>query len=315
MLILGEVHTGLLQHSTSLTAGASEDLLELCRGERVRRFERPIAAAASPELLTGVDCRLPTASGLRSRGVGTVRHRAIIVGGHLLQGSAVAVVAKGEADRRLPWSHYLARPGQIETIGRTDWTDVARGFAAASPDPSALDLRAICGRVVDAVQASPQLDRVPPFRSTRTRLRWVAVLTDGDSQPGQMAFGVEGRALRTLRLSCAEPDATSVVGFCEDLARHDWLLTTLLEVIERSRIGAVARIETLSRLQPAIDHLLHLWMPGARADEAVAQWWEGLEQRSGFSRQWQVSVNRIRDQLAISTMALLREAARAGSDD
>src|SRR5690606_38426369 len=97
MLLLGEVHTGLLQHSTSLSSSQSERLLAFMRGERVRRFERPIGHVVSPELLTGVDCRLPTASGARVRAVGTVRYRTSLTGGHVLQGSSV--VARSEERR------------------------------------------------------------------------------------------------------------------------------------------------------------------------------------------------------------------------
>jgi hypothetical protein len=34
--------------------------------------------------------------------------------------------------------------------------------------------------------------------------------------------------------------------------------------------------------------------------------WDGLEQRSGFTRQWSANVNRIRDQLALHTLSTLR---------
>ena len=33
--------------------------------------------------------------------------------------------------------------------------------------------------------------------------------------------------------------------------------------------------------------------------------WESLERRPGFTRQWDVSVNRIRDQIAVTTVGLL----------
>jgi hypothetical protein len=118
--------------------------------------------------------------------------------------------------------------------------------------------------------------------------------------------------LRTLRLQCGADQAAAIAELCEDLALHDWLLTTLLDVIERSRIGAGSRQQAVDRLGPAIDHLLHLWMPAARLDRSLTTVWDSLERRPGFSRQWHASVNRIRDQIALSTIRLLnREPARA----
>jgi hypothetical protein len=312
MLILGEVHTGLLQNSTALPAPQCEGALGLFRGETVRRSERPIAHAVSPDLLAGVDCRLATGSGARVRGVGTVVHRATITGGHVLQGSAMVRLTGSEARHRLPWSHYLARPGRVETIGGSDWADLARGFVAAPGAAATLDLGAISSRVMHAVQSSPFVDRTPPFRTARTRLQWVAVTTGGAAPTGspgdsgeRVAFSIESEQRRTLQLHCPAEQVAALAAFCEDLALHDWLLTTLLNMIERSRIGGDSRARTVGRLRPAIDHLLHLWMPAARAGQDLLELWEGLERRPGFSRQWQASVNRIRDQIAASTIALL----------
>jgi hypothetical protein len=55
-------------------------------------------------------------------------------------------------------------------------------------------------------------------------------------------------------------------------------------------------------------------MPAARLDLELTTVWESLERRPGFSRQWQASVNRIRDQIALSTITLLnREPSRMRS--
>src|SRR4051812_47627384 len=89
LVALGVVHTGLLQHSTALSAAACQRILALLPGERVHTFERPISYAVSPELLTGVDCQLAGAAGAAPRAVGSVATRAAITGGHVLQGSAV----------------------------------------------------------------------------------------------------------------------------------------------------------------------------------------------------------------------------------
>ncbi|HEY8452574.1 MAG TPA: SCO2521 family protein [Natronosporangium sp.] len=308
MLILGEVHTGLLQHSTSLSPPLCRHILELVHGEPARQFERPIAYTVSPDLLAGVDCLLPTDSGAKVRGVGTVIHRAALTGGHVLQGSAIVHITRGTGGRRLPWPHYLARPGQVETIGKVDPAAVIRGFLSAKPGPAngaLLDLGAISGRLMDVVQSAPELDRRPPFRMARTRLRWAAALADQPADPAEPAvFVIESPQLRTLRLRCDRRQAGAVAQLCEDLARHDWLLTTLLELVERARIGTGSP-HTIDRLRPVVDHLLHLWLPGARVDESLLGVWEELERRPGFSRQWQALTDRVRDQLSLGILTLL----------
>src|SRR5258708_19111113 len=111
LMLLGEVHSSLLQTSTALPPSFCEQVLMLMDGERVRRFERPIDHVVSPEMLTGIDCALGTPSGARVRAVGTVACHAAITGGHVLQAASVVEVTRGSARR--PWSHYLARPGRI----------------------------------------------------------------------------------------------------------------------------------------------------------------------------------------------------------
>ena len=110
MVTVGEVHTGLLQHGTPLSPDQCVRLLSLREGEPVVRSERPTPYAISPEMLTGVDCQLPSASGRHVRGAGTIATRTIITGGRILQGSSHATVVQG-THRRL-WSHYLSLPGR-----------------------------------------------------------------------------------------------------------------------------------------------------------------------------------------------------------
>jgi hypothetical protein len=309
-LIFGEVHTGLLQHSTALSPSSCEEVLALSRSERVRRFERPIAHAVSPETLTGVDCGLPVPAS-RARAVGTVACRTSITGGQILQGSALVRLTPSAVTHRLPWSHYLARPGRVEVIGKVDIPELAEQFVHPEHPATALDVRAISARAVDAVQASRRLDRRPPLRAARTRLRWAAILADHPSAD-VIRFRTENPTLRTALLSCSRAEVASVVEFCEDFALHDWLLTTLLRTLERSRIGVSAGPDAVRALRPAVDHLLHLWMPGARGTEVSAGLWQRLERRPGLNRQWQVSVERIRDQMALTTIGLL-EALLGGS--
>lgn len=307
MLTLGEVHTVLLQHSSSLPPDRSMHALALLLGERVRRSERPIAYTVSPDTLTGVDCVLATRSGGRTRAVGTAISRACLTGDHVLQGSSYVRIVRSETNRRLPWSYYLARPGIAETIGRADPDDLAGGFVVPEHPGGALDMGAMSGRIMDSAQLRARPDRKPPFRMWRTRLRWASIPPQDGAQP-HMRFRIENSNVRTVTVRAAAP-STQVVELCEDLALHDWLLTSLLLIIEGSRIGEHERGEVVRRLAPAVDHLIHLWMPAARVDHSLLGIWEKIEHRPGFTRQWLANVDRVRDQIAISTAALYNAVA------
>jgi hypothetical protein len=309
MLTLGEVHTGLLQHSSSLSPDRAAHAVSLLLGERVRQSERPIAYAVSPAVLTGVDCTLASLSGARTRAVGTTMSRACLTGGHILQGSTYVRVVRSDVNRRLPWSYYLSRPGSVEAIGRADPDDLVRGFVIPEPPIGTLDLGAISGRVMDSVQVRAGPDRAPPFKMWRTRLRWAAVpaMTNPENPQGaepRVRFTIEEGNVRTLTVMANTDSPTHVVELCEDLALHDWLLTSLLLILERSRIGALPRSEVVHRLAPAVDHLLHLWMPAVRVNQSLLGVWESIERWPGFTRQWRASVDRVRDQVAVSTLAL-----------
>lgn len=296
MLVFGEVRTGLLQHSVPLPPSRSAHVLGLVCGERPRQSERPIAYAVSPDILTGIDCDLPTGSGAGVAGIGTVVSRASLTGGHVLQGSSfVRVVTGGRGDRR-PWPYYLERPGIIEAAGNSDWDDVVAGLELRVPARSTLDLGAICEHVMGEAHSSAELDLKPPVPLPRTRLRWV-VGTGSGHPPVQLR--IENATLRIVRLAAEPDDVATIVGFCEDLALHDWLLTAVEDLINRSRIGSLPRADVMSRLSPAIDYLIHLWMPAARVTGPLAALWEVLERQPGFTRQWAAAVNRIRDQLTV----------------
>src|SRR5262249_13005278 len=150
---MGEVHTGLLRNSVAISPAKAIGLLGFVVGEKVRTFERPIPQALSPERLTGVDCQLAGPSGGRMRAIGTVVSRATITGGHLVQGSAHVRVVQGFAGRRLPWSHYLALPGTVETVGKTTPDNVTEGFVSVRSGTDVLDLNAIAGRALETVQS------------------------------------------------------------------------------------------------------------------------------------------------------------------
>jgi hypothetical protein len=309
---MGEIHTGLLHNSVAVTGDLATRLLDPGVGERVRRSERPIARALSPDQLTGVDCTLSTVSGARARGIGTTASRTTLTGGHLLQGSARVTVVPARVTRRLPWSHYLSRPGVVESLHRAAPGPLASGFLAG-PGDGELDLGAVASRAMDQVQQRGELDHRAAFRSVRTRLRWAVE----PEQRRTVRFAVLDAGTRTLRLPPTDAPLPAVVAVCEDLARHDWLLTTLLAMVDRSGIGSASRTAVVDRLRPAIDFLLHLWMPGTGNDELSTQVWQALERHPGPSRQWQVNVDRVRDQLALAALDKLsaRPNGDSGSDE
>ncbi|PZS28416.1 MAG: hypothetical protein DLM59_14755 [Pseudonocardiales bacterium] len=305
LVALGEVRTGLLQHSAAIPHQLAERILQLVPGERVRLSQRPIAHALSPELMAGVDCRLAAASGTHIDGTGTVLTRASITGGTVVQASARAVVGPARADHRLPWSHYMARPGMIETRGKIEVDDLAAGFIGQPTSSSALDLSALSRRMMDVIQGSSQLDHAPRMRTKRTRLRWTARTVTAEQPHGLVEFAIEDDVLRTLQLRTKIDRIAMVASLCENLALHDWLLSTLLELIEREQRGAPHAPQAVLRLRPAIDSLLHLWMPAAHIDESLHPVWEALERRAGFTRQWEQLRDRIRDQVTLSAVTLM----------
>lgn len=310
MLTFGEIHTGLLQNSTALPSDRVSALLDLVVGERVSRFERPIARAVSPDRLTGMDCSLPSASQRDTRGIGTVVSHLAVTGGHIVQGSTQATVAPVHRHgQRLPWSHYLARPGTLEPIGKLNLTDVAAGFLAGNRRATTLDVGAVSGREIDEIQASTLLDRKRPFRTSRTVLRW-AVLPPSESG-NSASFSIDSKTLRTLLVHSEEHEPDELRILCEDLALHDWLLTTILTLLDSSLDAQGNRAQRVRKLHPAAEWLIHLWMPAAHVEPSLQPLWETLDARSGFTKQWRTSVDRIRDQLNLSTMTLLEEAGEA----
>jgi len=311
-LICGEVRTGLLQSAESLPARAVTALLRLRADERVPISERPRGHAVSPAVLTGVDCRLPVAGGARVRSVGTVAARAVVTDGRMLQATAFADVLGTGPDARRPWAHYLAHPGVVEPFGKLPERAAADGLLTGAAHPGELDLGAIAERLLARVARDRALDQRAPFKSRRTRLRWVALRTLDGEGPSIESFTLADDGLRTVELRLPEGvPAAAAAALCEDLALHDWLLTTLVRMIERSRLGSADGPDAASALRPAVDHLLHLWMPTAHVDRALAPLWDVLEREPGFTRQWQTLVQRIRDQLALQAITSRRDALTA----
>lgn len=310
--LTGEVRTGVVRHGSAVPSTLAARILALVPGERVRTLERPVSYAVSPDVFTGVDCTLPSGSGRQARGVGTLTCRVALVGGRVLQGSAYTRLTRGTDGRRQSWSHYLARPGSVEVLGRSSVDDLAAGLLAAAADPAHLDPGGAADRTVDVVRWAPGLDGRLPLRAARTRLRWVVTTGDQDALPSA-ALTTGAGAFRTLRVGLpAGVPAMAAVELCEDVALHDWLLTTLLDRVSRSRLDDPSG--SLEPLLPAVEHLLHLWMPAARTDPRLVPLRTGLDRRAGLSRQWDATVARIRDQFSLRTIMLLSAHGPAVGD-
>ncbi|GGT05814.1 SCO2521 family protein [Streptomyces chromofuscus] len=301
LVVVGEIRTGLLMNVRPLPPPAVTTLLDLVPGERVRARERPVRRAVSADVLHGVDCPMTTGSGARVRGVGTLVTRVGVVDGRVVQGSTRAVLTTG-GDRRLPWGHYLGRPGVVELSGRGTAAEVATRFLTAR-DPADLDPGAVSEALLGRLRSAPLLDRRAPLRARRTRLRWASVL-GGDGFRG--AFTLLDQEVRTLRLGFAATATATpeqLTALCEDVALHDWLLSTVTPVVDRACSGH-GPAAAPGDLRTVVDQLLHLWLPAVDVAPGLDEVWTHLEARPGFTRQWQTCVQRIRDHLALRTLDL-----------
>jgi hypothetical protein len=302
-LTIGEVHTGLLLTSAAVPADTAAELLSVLPGGSVRSRQRPVRYAWSPDRLTGVDCLAPAADCREVRLVGTPTTRVSLTDGHIVQVGTHAALRLEPTGRRRPWAHYLARPGVLEVLGTVSDENLATGFLDGRATTSTLDLSAVNIYALAAIQRSTHLDHNPPFRGRRTRLRWTA---EAAISRQEMVFTLGADGLRTVRLRTEEPDSRALADFCADLALHDWLLSTLLDLVERAVARNRPAAEMISMLRPGIDHLVHAWMPAAHADGALIEIWRDFDLRSGFSLQWQKTVERIRDQISMGIMEALQ---------
>ncbi|MGW0662857.1 SCO2521 family protein [Streptodolium elevatio] len=314
LLVVGEVRTALLMNSRPLGRIGAEALLALLvHGAHVRTAERPVPRALSADLVEAVDCPVRTGSAAKARGVGTLLARAKVTGGRVLQASTRGALVPG-GTRRLPWAHYLERPGTVEVIGRARADDLANGFPGTRPPDRELAPGAVSERLLGQVQRSPALDHQATFRARRTQLRWSAAPSESGSRPGG-TFTLYGATERTLELRLPAdrfPAITEIAALCEDLALHDWLLSVLAEAADRACAGQ-SDSASLRRIRPAVHQLIHLWSPGVDTSAELLAVWEDLEARPGFSRQWQTCVDRIRDSMALNILEGL--SRRPGTPD
>jgi hypothetical protein len=303
VLVMGEVRTCLLHNAEPLPQPVVAQLLRLVPGRRVLSAVRPVSRSISPELTVGVDCPLATESRIGARGIGTVTSHAVITAGAVLQGSATTRVRHATVDHRLAWSHYASQPGVIEIISRAGAADLTAGYLAEDSPKHTLDLGSVSGHLISSVQMHPQLDHITHVRSRLSRVRWIARVGDSDIPAARVH--AKDDVIRTIELTMPEDQLGLADRFCEDFALHDWLLTTVAQVIEQVDRAETAGREAIDILRPAVKRLLHLWMPGTYVDPAMRMLWDALERESGFSLQWNAQAARIRDWIDLRTLQAL----------
>jgi hypothetical protein len=303
VLILGDIRTCLLPTSQPLSGPAVVDLLSIRPGTRVTATERPIERVVSPASVSGVDCALPTEPRGRARGIGTVATHAVVTGGVVVQGSTRTTLDWVDYTERRAWSHYARRRGMVDVLGDASPSQVARGNQAARREPDTLDLGAVCQRVIDLVLRRPQLDHIVRLRTRPTRLRWNAMAEDG-VRP-RVHLHLDDDVRRTVVVVVPPLLLGEAVRFCEDLALHDWLYTTLDTVVRDAQRDTTDPVRLLGA---ALELLVRLWVPGAHVDPALRPLWEELERDPGFSGTWHRNVAWIRDQVSVRTLRAWQEA-------
>jgi hypothetical protein len=307
VLVCGEVRTCLLPTRDAVDERAAVQLLRLRADERVRVSRHPNRHAVSPDVLTGVDCRLPTATGARSRAVGTVTARAALTEGRVLQSTAYFSAPAAGPDRRRPWGYYLVRPGSLVPIGQLPEKSVTEAFLTGH-QPGELDIGSMAESLLARISRQHRiLDYDTPLTTADTSLRWTAAAA-ADAEEASLLFTKADDGLRIVELRLPRGTApAAAAGLCEDLALHDWLLTTVADKLDGLRVGSEDDRALLKVLRPIVDHLLHLWMPRARVDGTLHTAWDELEKNPGYSRQWHALAQRIRDQLFLQILTVRRD--------
>ncbi|MEV0251208.1 SCO2521 family protein [Nocardia sp. NPDC050712] len=315
LVVLGEIRTCLLPHSSTLDGQATDELLALVPGATVRRRERPGPLAFSPRRAVGVDCHLAWGSTTSARVVGTVASTAVLVGGRLSQMSVHTIVVRAPQKKRRPWAHYIGQVGVTELIGTlpdpaiADEELVAGYLAAQGPAKTTLDLSSICARQLAGLREAPQLDQQPPLQAPTTRLRWTAQI--GGSAGPAVSFRLDGELTRTanviVRVPAEIPDA---LRFCQDVAVHDWLLT-VIDAKVRAADG-ISDGRQVAVLAPVLEHLAHLWMPGAQVPGTMRSPWRDLQAEASFSKQWTTRVEQVQRRIEVATYYAARGGNPAG---
>ncbi|WNV88368.1 SCO2521 family protein [Umezawaea sp. Da 62-37] len=305
-MILGEVRTGLLRNSLPLPRQAVVDLLSLRPGRQVVATDRPVNRTVSPDSIVGVDCTLATEPQTKARGIGTVVTHAVVVGGAVLQSSSCTRLEWADYRERKAWTHYTHRRGVVDVLGNPASAQIVDGSKKPVRQRDTLDLGAVCQRMMMLVQGRPQLDYKPGLLTQPTRLRWNAIGREG-ARP-TVHLHIDDEVRRTVDVVAPPELLEEVSRFCEDLALHDWLYTTLGNVVEQAERDMASEADPMKLLGAALTLLARLWMPSAHVHPALRPLWADLEEVPGFSRSWRRNVSWIRDQISMSTLTTWQDA-------
>ena len=115
------------------------------------------------------------------------------------------------------------------------------------------------------LQNSSMLDGKLPVACTRGSWRW-AFQCPGPGGRHLFRFKILKDGTRLMRLSAPGHDIADLMDLVEDMALHDWLLSTVEGIVERAELGSGPTEKMLIRVRPVIDHVLHHWMPGAQSN-------------------------------------------------
>ena len=291
----GEVRTCLIQNLGTLSPSASVALMQLTPGSPVSKVDRPVRRVVSPDQVTGVDCRLQVAREGRGRAIGTVLSHAVVTNGRILQGTAhVALTEAGSKERR-EWRHYLRRQGVVEVLGSPKPHNIVDGYLADVSPARGLDLASISDRIIDEVQQSNTLNHTTALRASTAVVRWAATLAP-NAKPTVGIAKSDLPNFHVIRLSGAPDDLPMLIRFCEEFALHEWLLTTVQDVIVPRAETDIARDrDPLDSLLFALNELVPLWMPPTHLSPDMKALWEAMESRTHYSRLFERQVARIRD--------------------
>ncbi|ACU72767.1 conserved hypothetical protein [Catenulispora acidiphila DSM 44928] len=294
--LFGVVSTALIQHSGALPLARSAEILRIVpqrvvtRIGNVQQTVRPVPLAWSAHRVAGIDSGV---LGIPNRAIlGTAVGRAVVYGGRIVQGSAwVAVVPMSTAGRR-PWGEKLAAPGTAVV----DDSTLRVLIDAPLSKPPDLGLTLIADRLVDDVQSSRRLDHVIAFRSAGDRLYWTAVLRDSELSKIHANLSETRGPVLHFTAPSDEP-LDSIVRFCEDVARHKWLISTVALVSDRmarKHLDPAGRREVV---QTVFDQLMHLWLPGSYLESRRNGYWTRTMNGIRLTQQWEVQVARLRELL------------------
>lgn len=306
-VVVGEVMTLLLRSSAPLEPDSARDLLaRLVPGSKPERFGHPVDRLMSADLQFGVDCQLSTPRGARPRTIGVAAAHAVLTGGHVLQAAAHARIVHGETQHRRRWSYYASRPGYLEVQHKAAPGDLARGFLSAAPDGTLLDLAGIAKQVVDQVNNGSEEEAASAtLHSSPMTFRWVARVARSAGMPVVEFVRCEDG---TFQIDAVTDPAylVALARFCEDVALHNWLLSTMAATFTDSTKTA----DGLGELGAALELLGHLWSPGEALDERLASLWTDLEARLYLSRGWRNQVTRVRDKITLQILKGLQQAQK-----